>query len=328
MIRPVLPLLLLSTIAATLWAADAPPASLPKETGKSLSVGHFESPGEYVKDFFVVKHGDTYHLFYNVGTADGKQDWASPGNEESFGHATSKDLKGWARHDRVMKIQGNAWEGKTVSAPSILRTGDGFSMVYTGFDRQANGCQRIGLATSRDLFAWHRYEGNPIYEGPAWTDWKRGVWADCRDAHLIEHGGKHYMFTMVRCKDGQGAIAIARSNDLRHWTDLGSAIRVPGAPESPTVFEHGGKFYLIVGADVAACYMSDDIESNHWRRVARFKYPPKGFWSGFEVFSDGSRLIAAAFEWKMNGNHIDFWDLQFDGDKPYVVYTTADKKRS
>ena len=40
----------------------------------------------------------------------------------------------------------------------------------------------------------------------------------------------------------------------------------------------------------------------------------------------GGRYIAAAFEWKMNGNHIDFWELQFDGDKPYVVYSEADLK--
>jgi len=291
---------------------------------KSLRVGHFESPGEYMKDFFVFKNGDTYHLFYNVGTADGKQDWMSPGNEEAFGHATSKDLETWTRHERVIHVQGDGWEGKTVSAPSIIKTEDGFQMIYTGFDKRAPGCQRIGLAASPDLFNWTRYEKNPVYEGPAWTVWKPGVWADCRDAHVMEDGGKYYLFTMVRHKSGQGAVAIARSADLKHWEDLGPAIRVNGTPESPAVFERGGKFYLIVGADVGACFMSDHIESNDWQRVAAFKYPPTGFWSGFEVFKDGDRVIAAAFEWKMNGNYIDFWELKFDGDKPYVVYSEAD----
>ena len=304
--------------------AVAASAALPK---KSLRIGHFESPGEYMKDFFVFKNGDTYHLFYNVGTADGKQDWMSPGNEEAFGHATSNDLKTWARHERVIHVQGDGWEGKTVSAPSILKNGDGFQMIYTGFDKLAPGCQRIGLATSPDLFNWTRYEKNPVYEGPTWTTWKPRVWADCRDAHVMEHGGKYYMFTMVTHKDGQGAIAIARSIDLKHWEDLGPAIHVPGQPESPVVFTHGGKFYLIVGSNVAACFMSDNIESNDWQRVAAFKYPATGFWSGFEVLPDGDRLVAAAFEWKMNGNYIDFWELKFDGDKPYVVYSEADVKK-
>ncbi|MBN2578577.1 MAG: family 43 glycosylhydrolase [Pirellulales bacterium] len=309
-----------------LAAAGEPKGNLPAR--ESLRIGRFESPGEYVKDFFVIKNGDTYHLFYNVGTADGKQDWMTAGNEESFGHATSKDLKKWRRHERVIPVQGDDWEGKTVSAPSILRTGKGFSMIYTGFDKQAHGCQRIGLATSPDLFHWTRCEKNPVYVGPAWTDWKPGVWADCRDAHVVEHGGKHYLLTMVRHKDGRGAIAIARSSDLKQWKDLGWAIRVKGSPESPVVFTHAGKFYLIVGADVGACYMSESIESNDWKRVDAFKYPPQGFWSGFEVFRDGARYIAAAFEWKYNGNHIDFWELKFDGDKPYVIYTKADVKRN
>ena len=43
-----------------------------------------------------------------------------------------------------------------------------------------------------------------------------------------------------------------------------------------------------------------------------------------QVFQDGNRLISAAFEWKMDGNHLDFWELKFDGDKPCAVYSEAD----
>jgi hypothetical protein len=326
----------LSVFTASVWAAEAAQprtgtntltAPAPHRTSRSLRLGHFERAGEYVKDFFVFKNGSEYHLFYNVGTADGKQEWMSPGNEESFGHASSRDLQTWEHHPRVMHVQGTEWEGKTVSAPSILRAGDRFSMIYTGFDKQAHGCQRIGLATSPDLFHWTRYEHNPVYEGPAWSLWKAGTWADCRDGHIIEHDGKYYLFSNVRHKDGKGGIAIARSADLKHWQDLGPAIRVDGMPESPVVFKHRGKFYLIVGSDASACFMSDSLESHNWQRVATFKYPPAGSWSGFEVFEDDGRFVAAAFEWKLNGNHIDFWELRFEGDKPYVVYSEADLRK-
>ena len=317
---------------ASVWTAEAAKsdadtnAPAPLTPKGSLRLGRFERAGEYVKDFFAIKAGGWYHLFYNVGAADGKQNWMSPGNEESFGHATSQDLRTWKYHGRVMQVQGNGWEGKTVSAPSILRTGDRFSMIYTGFDKQAHGCQRIGLDTSPDLFQWTRYEHNPVYEGPSWTLWKSGAWADCRDGHVIEHGGKYYLFSNVRHKDGKGGVAIARSTDLKQWYDLGSAIRVTGMPESPVVFKHRGKFYLIVGSDASACFMSDNIESNDWQRVSTFKYPAVGSWSGFEVFEDGGRFVAAAFEWKLNGNYIDFWELKFHGDQPYVVYSENDLK--
>jgi hypothetical protein len=93
------------------------------------------------------------------------------------------------------------------------------------------------------------------------------------------------------------------------------------------VFEHQGKFYLIVGSDAHACFMSDSIESSAWRRVTSFKYPPGDLWSGFEVFAEGNRFIAAAFEWKLNGNNIDFWELRFEGENPYVVYSEEDLKQ-
>ena len=106
---------------ASVWTAEAAKsdadtnAPAPLTPKGSLRLGRFERAGEYVKDFFAIKAGGWYHLFYNVGAADGKQNWMSPGNEESFGHATSQDLRTWKYHGRVMQVQGNGWEGKTVS---------------------------------------------------------------------------------------------------------------------------------------------------------------------------------------------------------------------
>ena len=308
-----------------LSGADAARAAAAK---KSLRIGRFESPGEYMKDFFVLKEGDTFHLFYNVGKAGETQNWTDPGNEEAFGHATSKDLKTWAIHPRVIPIQGTGWEAKTVSAPSILKVNGTFKMVYSGFQGGTieTMFQRIGLAESADLFTWKRDPANPIYVGPPWSTWTEASPASCRDAHITEAGGQYFMFTCVNPKGGGGGIAAAKSPDLVHWTDLGPAMTSPTEPESPTVFEHNGWHYLIVGAGVNACYRTRDMATNKWERIP-FEYPPRGFWSGFEVFKDGDRLIAAAFEWKMNGNHIDFWDLKFDGDNPYAVYSEADVKK-
>jgi hypothetical protein len=43
-------------------------------------------------------------------------------------------------------------------------------------------------------------------------------------------------------------------------------------------------------------------------------------WSGWEVVEDGDRTIFSAFEWKMFGNHIRFWDVRWEDGIPSVVY--------
>ena len=62
-------------------------------------VGFFEKPGEYIKDFFFLKDGDTYHLIYGRGVAAPKQSWMLPGNEDTFSYATSRDLWQWEHHE-------------------------------------------------------------------------------------------------------------------------------------------------------------------------------------------------------------------------------------
>lgn len=136
-------------------------------------IGEFSREGEYLKDYYVFKDGDTFHLFYNVGNAGESQQWFEPGNEKAFGHATSKDFKTWKHHPRVLDVVPGTWEGMVVSAPSIIKHEGVYYMFYTGFDDRVPGSQTIGLATSRNLFKWQRHEGNPVYEAPPWAD-RRG----------------------------------------------------------------------------------------------------------------------------------------------------------
>ena len=286
-------------------------------------VGRWENPGEYVKDFFFLKEGGTYHLFYNVGTAGEKQDWNVPGNEDSFGHATSSDLGNWETHERVMHAVPRSWEGQVVSAPSILKVADVFKMIYTGFSDSEFGSQAIGLAESRDLFHWKRYAGNPVYTGPAWTDWTPTGWADCRDAHVIRADGCFYMYTTVRARENRGAVAIARSVDLKHWEDLGAAMFVDAkneegvakVPESPTVFERNGLYYMLHSQ--GGLHTSPDPSANGWQQH-RFEWPSPGFWAGPEVLEDGGRYVLAVFDWRMNGNEIRFWEIEWQDDLPLV----------
>jgi sucrose-6-phosphate hydrolase SacC (GH32 family) len=182
------------------------------------------------------------------------------------------------------------------------------------------GKQAIGLATSKDLFTWERHPGNPVYEAPPWTKRNPNGWLDCRDAHVIEHDGEFLLYTMVTTAEDKGAIALASSKDLTQWQDLGPAIVTFTTPESPRVFEHDGTFYMFAtSAHGKTLVKTKDPKSNKWEEVP-FRWPAPGLWSGWEVVQDGDRTIFSAFEWKLNGNFIRFWDVDWEGDKPVVKY--------
>jgi len=122
----------------------------------------------------------------------------------------------------------------------------------------ANGArqQKIGLATSSDLFHWQRHPGNPVLvpDESLYATAKRptpGV-VDCRDLQVISapHGGWYGFFATRQPGDElpeTAVIGCAYSEDLIHWQQLPPAF----APnkyaciEVPDVFQIGDKWYLL-----------------------------------------------------------------------------------
>jgi predicted GH43/DUF377 family glycosyl hydrolase len=314
-----------ATIGGLVFLSTAPAA--PRQSAQAgplpvidRRVGEFSREGEYLKDYYVYLEGDTFHLFYNVGNAGESQQWFEAGNEKAFGHATSKDLKTWEHHPRVLEAVPGTWEGMVVSAPSIIKHDGTYYMFYTGFDDRVPGKQTIGLATSKDLFQWERYAGNPIYEAPEWAEKRPDGWIDCRDSHVIKYGDEFLMFTMVTTKEGKGAIALASSKDLLKWEDLGPAVTLFKEPESPRVFEHGGKFYMFATSAYGKKLLrAANPKTGPWEEIP-FRWPAPGLWSGWETVDQGERTIFSAFEWKSFGNHIRFWDVRWKDEVPEVVY--------
>ena len=287
------------------------------EDTAAVALGEFRVAGEYYKDFFLLKHEEVYHLYYNVGTADDhSQQWTQPGNEKCLGHATSVDLRRWDIHPRILPVVPGTWESQVVSAPCVVRSGDRWQMVYTGFDNSLS--ERIGHASSSDLFHWERDPKNPRYAGPAWTQWRPDGWADCRDPHLVEHRGAWLMFSCVLHENGHGAVALARSHDLLDWEDLGPAVQTAPVPESPVVFERAGRWYLLCSAGDAGAFIAD-APDGRWEPIP-MKLPPD--WYAWEVLREThagrERYVIAAFHWKLNGNLIRFWELNFNGELPVI----------
>ena len=296
-------------------------APLPVITSRpGHAVGEFSREGEYVKDYYVFLEGDTFHLFYNVGKAAKDQQWFEPCNEKAFGHATSKDLKTWQHHPRILDAVPQSWEGMVVSAPSIIQQDGLYYMFYTGFDDRVPGKQTVGLATSKDLFEWKRHPINPVYQAPEWAERRPDGWIDCRDSHVIRYGDEFLLFTMVTTKEGKGAIALASSKNLSEWKDLGPAVVTFKEPESPRVFEHGGSFYMFISsAHGKQLLRTTNPKNGPWEEIP-FRWPAPGLWSGWEVVEQGERTIFSAFEWKSFGNFIRFWEVKWKDGVPTVVY--------
>ena len=197
-------------------------------------------------DFTIIRHEGRFHLFGNTGSPDCFAGW--PGQYQYLFHATTADLIRWTVHGIAMQPHlDNEYERGKIWPPFVFRHDDGFVMVYCGLD--VNNCQCLCLATSSDLFQWTRFSGNPIVD-PGRLDWtlKRpdGKVRHCRDPHVEKIGDTYFLYYTSICEDGNPAVGLSASKNLRHWHDLGPCFkRTQGwVPESPLVIRRGDRYYL------------------------------------------------------------------------------------
>jgi hypothetical protein len=131
------------------------------------------------------------------------------------------------------------------------------------------------------------------------------------------------MFTTVNVPEAGGALAVARSKDMLHWEDLGrDAAVVAGfqAPESPRAFVHEGRMYLFTTSGFGRkLFVTGDPASGEWEEVP-FQFPEGGLWSGWEVVQGPEgQLLFSAFLWKMQGNFIRFWEVDWQDGVPVLL---------
>ncbi len=223
----------------------------------------FRPVGGRVADFAVAHLDGRVHFFYiERRMQEGTPFY--PGHETYFGHASTADFTQWQVHDPVLLIRPGTWEGAHVWAPCILQRGRRYVMAYTGVNRHLS--QDIGLASSDDLFAWKRWDTNPISPcgESAWAFWRRDGIASCRDPNLIEHDGRFLLSYTANTKEGASCIALASSTDLATWRDHGPICVGPaggyeprregghpqGSLESANLLNRGDRWFLLVKAKV------------------------------------------------------------------------------
>jgi beta-fructofuranosidase len=242
----ILTVLLLVPLAA-LQAANTP----------SPAVFGYQPNGMLMWDsWFVEDHGQV-HMFHLQRLAPGSK--RSALEADHIGHAVSRDLIHWTEQPLTVGPgeAGGLDDMQPWTGCAVAREGT-FHLFYTMRSSRENArCQRIGLATSRDLVHWSGHSQNPlirpdarwyVHEGKPEPENKVG----CRDLIVVRDPGTDgwlgfYAATAPAEEEAEGAcIAAVRSRDLIHWGHLPPVFQPKryGEVEVPDVFPLGGKWWM------------------------------------------------------------------------------------
>lgn len=211
----------------------------------------------YVNDHcFFPSNDGSLHLFHITGNPGGRPYEA--GNEETFGHAVTTDLKSWYALPNVLSIDpASTFEPHHLFAPFIIAHNGLYFLFYAGINQQRMH-ESMCLAVSEDLERWEKHPANPVFRPSRhWAEYEpgSGIWGCCRDPHIIRHpsyGFILYYVTWMKHTGGHlAAIGAAVSENLITWQDAGPVLirerafeHSTSSMESPCIIEREGQFFL------------------------------------------------------------------------------------
>lgn len=290
----------------------------------------YETPFQFVKDFSLVYGPDKrWHIFSISGNFVGTHEWREPGQERTFSHGSSADLKTWTHHAPVLSItdetypDGNGrYADRNIWAPHVIAHEGTYYMFYTSVNEHVS--QSVSLATSTDLFNWREHEKNPVFtlEDVDWALWRRDGWADCRDPMVLKADDGFYLYVTATAKEAdadgnRGVVAVARSSDLVSWSTGTIALRTPLPPESPQVWKQGELYCMLTSSNGAGSFISE--HPVHGWRTAKFprpnipaveKYVETSGSYAEEVALSPATPIMGSLTWRLYGNSIYFFKIQ------------------
>ncbi len=223
---------------------------------------HYSPEGYCMWDNWYVERDGEIHLIHLKGLAGGMDYDAAKENRRGYGHAVSTDLVHWSEQADILSLEESTnpldrdfrYTGCTIERNGVY---------YTFYTMRKGQGQRIGVATSEDLYEWEEYEGNPVLvpdekwfitfanenvsNHAAW-----GATVDCRDMLVIEdkEGEGYWGYFVASADTGRtsptAVIGVAYSYDLLEWEQLGIAYmpRSVSMPEMVDVFQIGEKWYM------------------------------------------------------------------------------------
>jgi len=136
------------------------------------------APGELddrgVTPSTVFFNGTDYEMWYNASCSVGHY-WGT----WRLGYATSVDGLSWTKHDTLVLVGSEPWEGAHLWSPEVVPYGSGFAMWYTGHDLVTG---RTGYAISQNGIDWGQLNSNAvILEG----DTAHGWVSHCADIYYV-----------------------------------------------------------------------------------------------------------------------------------------------
>jgi len=200
---------------------------------------HYSPEGYCMWDNWYVERDGEIHLIHLKGLAGGMDYDAAKENRRGYGHAVSTDLVHWSEQADILSLEESTnpldrdfrYTGCTIERNGVY---------YTFYTMRKGQGQRIGVATSEDLYEWEEYEGNPVLvpdekwfitfanenvsNHAAW-----GATVDCRDMLVIEdkEGEGYWGYFVASADTGRtsptAVIGVAYSYDLLEWEQLGIA---------------------------------------------------------------------------------------------------------
>ena len=290
----------------------------------------YETPFKFVKDFSIIKGPDgLWHVFSITGDFTLGHDWYPDGQERTFSHGTSPDLRHWTYHAPVLSISddpypdGNGeYKNRNIWAPHVIEQDGTYYMFYTSVNEYAS--QTISIATSKDLFNWVDHPGNPVFslEDVEWANWRRTGFSSCRDPMVLADGGRFYLYVTAEAAQGEdrGIVVVAESEDLLNWGSPRVAVCAPVVSESAHVWKSGGKYYMVTSSIGAATYVSDNPVSG-WqrsefprcpvRKLEKYVSTSRAYAEEIVHLEDGGILVAAC-TFRHWGNSIYFFKMEID----------------
>jgi len=188
------------------------------------------------------KYWMAYHAYPGTGYEEGSAKIGLAWTED-------EDLLVWHRLEAPILTpeEGGDWERGGLYKECLLEHEGMFYLFYNAKNHNdGRWIEQTGLATSRDLLVWRRYEGNPVLRVTP-EAWDSGF---VSDPCVLRDGGTWVMYFFgYNYKKAQEGLAL--SDDLLHWRKHPEPIIRTGSDgeldstfaHKPSILSHNGVLY-------------------------------------------------------------------------------------
>lgn len=159
-----------------------------------------------------------------------------------------------------------AWENKCIYQPWLL---EDQGMFYNMYNAKGN-VEQLGLAFSKDLLTWKRYENNPVIPVGPKGSYNEQFSADGK----IFRDDDHWTCFFFGVDKGSAHIMVAFSRDLLHWTVDPEPLYKSGGNPSGLDKQHAHKISLVWNPENEAYYMFYNAVGNEGRGIGLITSKP------------------------------------------------------